>query len=68
MKRLLAQLFGWKLVHLRNSVTDEIRRVRWTAEGEPYCIYSSDHLIWIARDNCGWEITPLNFERGEVFA
>lgn len=67
MKALLAEIFGWRLVHLENSVTEKVRRVRFTAEGEPYCIYFGEYRIWIARNDCGWRVTPLNFRRSEVF-
>lgn len=68
MKRILAALFGWKLVHLENSADEIVRRVRWTAEGEPYCVYCGQMLIWIAREGNGWKVSPLNFQRNEVFA
>jgi hypothetical protein len=67
MRSLLATIFGWKLVHLENSATEIVRRVRFNAEGEPYCVYFGSYLIWIAREGAGWKVSPLNFRRVELF-
>lgn len=65
MTRLIIhRLFGWHYVHLRNTATEIIRRVRYTGSGEAYVVYFGDHLVFIARPN-GWEVTLLT---GEVTA
>lgn len=56
-------LLGRKVVHLENSATQIVRRVRYTAEGEPYVRYFGSHLVFITRADCSWVVTPINFRR-----
>lgn len=58
MWRLLHHLFGWDYVHLKNSATEIIRRVRFTKSGEPYVVYSGHHLVFL-RDPGSWRVTCL---------
>lgn len=57
--QLLNRLFGWDYVHLENTATEEIRRVRRTANGTRYVKYYGDNLVWIDDPKCHWRITPL---------
>lgn len=61
MWRILNRFFGWQYVHMKNSADEIIRRVRWTASGEPFVRYFSSHLVFIARDRRehGWMVTAL---------
>ncbi len=54
-------LFGWDYVHLRNSATEIIRRVRYTSDGLVYIKYFSSHLVFLNTDK-GWTITPLTYK------
>ncbi len=53
-------LFGWNYVHLRNTATQIIRRVRYTATGSAYVVYYNGHLIFLDSDKT-WVITPLTY-------
>lgn len=57
--RLKHRLFGWHYVHLKNTVTSIVRRVRQTGDGQRYVVYFSQHLVFIDTDNCGWTVTEL---------
>ncbi|WP_312064662.1 hypothetical protein [Brevundimonas sp.] len=57
--RLKHRLFGWHYVHLKNTATEIIRRVRQTACGQRYVVYFGQHLVFIDKDNCGWTVTEL---------
>lgn len=57
--RLLNILFGFQYVHMQNSATEIIRRVRVTPRGERYVCYFGSYLVFIDRDHSGWLITAL---------
>lgn len=59
--RLKHRLFGWHYVHIRNSATEEIRRVFVLPSGERYVKYFSHRLVYIDRKDCGWVVTPLTW-------
>lgn len=61
MWRILHYLFGWHYFHAKNSATEEIRRLRFTAAGEPYGVYFSGHIIWVNKTEV-WTITPLTYK------
>lgn len=65
MWRLFNRLFGWQYVHMENTCTDIVRRVYWTAGGEPFVRYFSDNLVFIGRPRTqhGWHVTPLTAPR-----
>lgn len=58
---ILHWLFGWDYVHMENSATSMIRRVRYAADGRAYVVYYSGHLVWI--DNATtWRISALTWK------
>lgn len=64
MWRLWHYLFGWHFFHAENSATEVIRRLRFTASGEPYGVYFNDNIIWVNRPGT-WTITPLTYKPSE---
>lgn len=60
MWRLWHKIFGWNYFHAKNSATQEIRRLRFTAEGKPYGVYFGHHIIWLDNPE-RWEVTPLTY-------
>jgi hypothetical protein len=58
MWQILHRWFGWDYVHLANSATEKIRRVRFTASGEPYVVYFGEHLVFL-RNPGTWTVTYL---------
>lgn len=58
MWKLWHHLFGWDFIHLENSATEIVRRVRHTAHGRPYTVYFGEHLVWLDRPN-GWTVSAL---------
>ena len=61
--RLKHRLFGWHFVHLKNTATEIVRRVRETACGQRYVVYFDQHLIFIDKDDCGWTVNELTSMR-----
>lgn len=57
--RLKHRLFGWDYVHLKNTATEIVRRVRRTASGERYVVYFAHDYVFIDRPLCGWTVTEL---------
>ena len=52
-------IFGGDYIHLRNSATQIVRRVRYTDQGERYVVYYGANFVFIDRPDTGWTITPL---------
>lgn len=46
--------------HVSNCCTDIVRRVRFTAAGEPYVIHHGYRLVFLETQH-GWTITPLTY-------
>ena len=61
--RVMARLFGWHYVHMKNTATEIVRRVHQTRAGERYVVYFGEHLVFIDRANCGWSVTALTEPR-----
>lgn len=58
--RLRHMLFGSHFVHLENSASDMVRKVRVTVNGERYVVWVGAVLVFLDRPN-GWTITPLTW-------
>jgi len=56
--RLAHFLSGADYVHLENSATQIIRRVRYTDHGRPYVRYYGHNLVWLDRPT-NWIVTLL---------
>ena len=65
MWRLKHRLFGWHYVHMSNTATDIIRRVRHTKSGRAYVVYFSDHLVFLDEPR-GWWVTELTTQEAKA--
>lgn len=65
MWKLGYYLLNHDYVHLKNTASDIVRRVRYTPAGKPYAWHFAFHYVWLDDEVAGWTVTPLTFKRIE---